>query len=218
MMTDGVSTRGTAAFVCALSPEPSRETNQDKSVPMKIKFSPEEDAKLLDLVQRYGAKDWMKIANLMETRNARQCRERFKNYLNPDLRKDPWTREEDEILDQRYMEYGAKWNKISKFFVNRSDNAIRNRWMMMARHRAKAVAAHGVCTCPGPMVAYSPPPSVKPPHQGLTLPVVLPIVKDYSSSQTMLHGDSFEMLEIIESSANLYDADPFSQWSEFIDF
>ncbi|OHS97993.1 hypothetical protein TRFO_09164 [Tritrichomonas foetus] len=106
--------------------------------PPKLKFTPEEDDKLLKLVQTHGSKNWITIAQLMETRNPRQCRERWNNYLNPDLRKDTWSKEEDDLLDDKYSEYGPKWNKISKFFLSRSDNNIRNRWMMLARHRAKA--------------------------------------------------------------------------------
>ena len=106
---------------------------------IKIKFTPEEDQKLLQLVAEHGAKDWIKIASLIGTRNARQCRERYKNYINPSLRKDNWTKEEDELLLEKYQQYGGKWNKISKFFVNRSDNHLRNRWMMLARHQAKGL-------------------------------------------------------------------------------
>lgn len=105
---------------------------------MKVKFTPEEDALLLTLVKEHGSKDWIKISHLMNgKRNPRQCRERYKNYINPELRKDNWTKEEDELLIQKYNEYGGKWNKIAKYFVNRSDNHLRNRWMMIARHQAK---------------------------------------------------------------------------------
>ena len=102
---------------------------------MKLKFTADEDTKLAKLVAEHGTKDWVKISFLMQTRNPRQCRERWNNYLNPDLRTDPWTAEEDQILEEKYKEYGAKWNKISKFLQNRSDNNIRNRWMMIARRK-----------------------------------------------------------------------------------
>ncbi|KAK8853908.1 hypothetical protein M9Y10_016454 [Tritrichomonas musculus] len=120
------------------SPPKVVKKQKQRHFTMKIKFTPEEDALLLSLVQEHGSKDWIKISHLMNgTRNPRQCRERYKNYINPDLRKDNWTKEEDELLIQKYSEYGGKWNKIAKFFVNRSDNHLRNRWMMIARHRAK---------------------------------------------------------------------------------
>jgi hypothetical protein len=104
----------------------------------KSKFSAAEDGKLLDLVARFGTTNWIHIASLMETRNPRQCRERYANYLNPDLRQDNWTADEDLLLTQKHQEFGSKWNKIAKFFVNRSDNALRNRWQLLNRHKVKA--------------------------------------------------------------------------------
>jgi hypothetical protein len=104
---------------------------QSRSV--KCKFTQEEDEKLKMLVLTHGTSSWAFIARLMGSRNQRQCRERWKNYVNPALRNDLWTLEEDQLLVDRYAAYGAKWNKIAKFFVNRSDNSIRNRWQLMLR-------------------------------------------------------------------------------------
>ena len=104
---------------------------------LKIKFTPEEDARLVQLVRQYGTKDWTNIAIHMGTRNPRQCRERWSNYVNPNLRTDPWTEEEDALLEEKFKEFGGKWNKIAKFFTNRSDNSLRNRWMMIVRRKSK---------------------------------------------------------------------------------
>lgn len=100
---------------------------------VKYKFTAEEDEKLKMLVLSHGTSSWGFIAQLMGTRNHRQCRERWKNYINPALRNDPWTLEEDQLLVDKYAEFGPKWNKIAKFFAHRSDNAIRNRWQLMIR-------------------------------------------------------------------------------------
>jgi hypothetical protein len=107
---------------------------------VKIKFTLDEDARLVDLVDEYGTDHWCTIAFIMQTRNPRQCRERYKNYLDPALRTDSWTAEEDALLEQKYEELGRKWNKIGKFFANRSDNALRNRWMLLDRHRRRPSA------------------------------------------------------------------------------
>ena len=53
--------------------------------------------------------------------------------MNPILRTDPWTFEEDQLLVKKYAEFGPQWNKISKFFDKRSDNNVRNRWQLMLR-------------------------------------------------------------------------------------
>lgn len=212
MMTDGVPTLGTTAFVVAASGMQKKE----KIAPVKVKFTPEEDAHLLQLVQQFGAKDWIKISSLIGTRNPRQCRERFKNYLNPELRRDQWTREEDDLLEQKYKEFGAKWNKIAKFFVNRSDNALRNRWMMIARHRAKAM--NGRVSSGAPVPVYTPPSPPAPvvpvvPQPMVTLPVVLPIVKECPAYQTRWSEDSFEMFDAIQEDLSIFCENPFEVWS-----
>lgn len=104
---------------------------------LKTKFTPEEDQKLGDLVKALGSNDWNVVAAFHGTRNARQCRERYHNYLSPSLRDDPWTPEEDALLGEKYAVYGSKWNTISPFFLNRSDISLRNRWQQLQRHCAR---------------------------------------------------------------------------------
>lgn len=207
-MSDSVSAAGNTSFVCAT------EESHKKPTPIRVKFTPEEDETLLKLVQQFGAKDWIKISSLIGTRNPRQCRERFKNYLNPELRKDQWTPEEDKLLEQKFKEFGAKWNKISKFFVHRSDNALRNRWMMIARHRAKAMngRSSSLTSCSPP----SPPAPVVQPR--VTLPVVLPIVNEVPASQTLLAEDSFEMFRGIQEQFPDFGLDSLEVWDTLGDF
>jgi hypothetical protein len=104
---------------------------------LKTKFTPEEDAKLDELVKALGTADWNLVAAFHGTRNGRQCRDRYKNYLAPSLRDYAWTPEEDELLIEKYSTYGSKWNKISPFFANRSDISLRNRWQLLQRKDAR---------------------------------------------------------------------------------
>lgn len=91
-------------------------------------FSIEEDAKLRFLVSQYGNKDFKRIAEMMPGRTPRQVRERYKNYLSPEINNGPWSREEDRLLRIKYLEFGPKWSKIAEFFPSRSDINIKNRW------------------------------------------------------------------------------------------
>lgn len=91
-------------------------------------FSPEEDVYLCSLVQQYGNNSWKFIAKKMPNRTTRQCRERYKNYLSPEIKNGPWTKEEDDLLKEKYKEFGPKWAQISSFFKARSDVNIKNRW------------------------------------------------------------------------------------------
>ena len=103
-----------------------------KAAPRK-KFTPEEDQRLLMLVEQYGAFNWEQISTLLGTRNARQCHDRWKFYINPKLNKMPFTHEEDWLLIGLVMKYGGMWVQISKHFHNRSDVQIKNRWKFLQK-------------------------------------------------------------------------------------
>lgn len=97
----------------------------------KVKFTKAEDATLLALVQELSTKDWKAIAEHMPPRTARQCRERWTNYVNPVLSREPWTQEEDLLLIQKHAEVGNRWKIIEKYFPGRSKNNIKQRWATM---------------------------------------------------------------------------------------
>jgi hypothetical protein len=96
------------------------------------KFLKAEDDLLRSLVEKYGEMDWNLVSSFMGRRNARQCRERFKNYLSPSFRNAPWTQSEEELLTQKVGEIGPKWSVIAKAFDGRSDVNVKNHWAAMA--------------------------------------------------------------------------------------
>lgn len=100
----------------------------------KNKFSPEEDRRLKHIVLNAGNfVDWQVISMEMKNKTARQCRERYNNYLKPGLKKDDWTPKEDEIIWQKYKEFGSRWNVITKFLKGRTGNSVRNRILALKR-------------------------------------------------------------------------------------
>jgi hypothetical protein len=91
-------------------------------------FSAEEDNHLKLLVAQIADPDWKQIAAQMTNRTARQCRERYKNYLSPDLSTRPWNDVEDVLLREKVRQFGPRWAQISHFFPGRSDVGLKNRW------------------------------------------------------------------------------------------
>jgi hypothetical protein len=99
----------------------------------RSKFDQEEDKRLLAAVMSLGTDDWIQIAAFVPGRNARQCRERWRNYVDPTLIKDDWTEAEDQLLLGKFRDLGSKWDVISTFFQGRSRNNVRNRFAFLQR-------------------------------------------------------------------------------------
>jgi hypothetical protein len=93
------------------------------------RFTVEEDVQLRELVAEHGTTNWAAIAEQMQGRNARQCRERWKHYLSCNKRRVPWTRAEDDLLLEKVTELGPKWTKIAAVLGDRSDLEVKNRWI-----------------------------------------------------------------------------------------
>jgi hypothetical protein len=95
---------------------------------LKGSWTRREDELIVNFVQVHGCNGWTKLAKLLPGRIGKQCRERWMNHLDPELRRDPWTADEDVLLMELHQDLGNKWSQIAARMPGRADNMIKNRW------------------------------------------------------------------------------------------
>jgi hypothetical protein len=95
---------------------------------LKRRFTTAEDAALQHLVKTLGHRNWEQIAQVLPGRTARQCRERYENYLTEIVSTSPWTTADDERLARIANDCGHRWTEMAKYFPGRSANNLKNRW------------------------------------------------------------------------------------------
>ena len=113
---------------------PSKKAKQQKA-----KFTPSEDQLILNFVKENGPHMWGRLSqSLLPERTPRQIRERWVNYLCPNVSHEPFTEEEDRKILDLVERFGKRWSVISQNFDDRTDVQIKNRHALLMRHQRNA--------------------------------------------------------------------------------
>ncbi|CAL9748369.1 unnamed protein product [Musa acuminata subsp. burmannicoides] len=92
-------------------------------------WTPEEDQKLVQYVQKHGHGSWRALPKLAGlNRCGKSCRLRWTNYLRPDIKRGRFSPEEEQIILNLHSVLGNKWSAIASHLPGRTDNEIKNFW------------------------------------------------------------------------------------------
>lgn len=103
------------------------------------RWTEEEDFLLTTAVETYGTQ-WFQVAKMLHGRTDDQCAKRWRENLDPSISRNPWTKEDDELLMKTYGKIGRRWKDLASHFEGRPPVHCRNRVQSLVRAKRRAIA------------------------------------------------------------------------------
>lgn len=124
----------------------ARSSTQGDSPRARVFWTIAEDETMLRLVQEAGpAVNWKAIADALPGRTAKLCRAHWTLVLDPSIKREPWSTEEESLLEELHEQFGGKFVEISKRIPGRPHAQCRNQW----NKKLKALCAEKNASVPG---------------------------------------------------------------------
>jgi hypothetical protein len=103
-------------------------------------FSREDDETLRQFKAVVPELSWPQIVECMPGFTARQLRERWCNYLSPNLNTTTWTSDDDRRMFELYADLGPQWGIIGAHMGNRAAPDIKNRFQNLANKQKREIS------------------------------------------------------------------------------
>ncbi|KAF3454927.1 hypothetical protein FNV43_RR05375 [Rhamnella rubrinervis] len=173
----------------------------DKANVKKGPWSPEEDTKLKEYIEKYGTGgNWIALPQKAGLKRCgKSCRLRWLNYLRPNIKHGEFSDEEDRIICTMFASIGSRWSIIAAHLPGRTDNDIKNYWNTKLKKKLMGMMAL-------PNNSQRKPASLPFPNSSLQTPPFPPsqsLYKDhcnsyYYSSPTLTSRSSFSSSSCFE--------------------
>ncbi|XP_061345776.1 transcription factor RAX2-like [Gastrolobium bilobum] len=113
----------------------------DKTIVKKGPWSPEEDAKLKEYIEKHGTGgNWIVLPQKVGLKRCgKSCRLRWLNYLRPNIKHGEFSDAEDRIICSLFASIGSRWSIIASQLPGRTDNDIKNYWNTKLKKKMMAM-------------------------------------------------------------------------------